>query len=102
MDTSTSTSISKRTLSGSGRLIGDLHFTITLADDSYSVEQVCDRLNIGDIPLYFEDTTLFDDDGEIIGTVQWREDKGNFVVRAADPLVHDPSAMPTHSVRRSA
>ena len=78
------TSISERTLSGSGRLIGDLHFTITLSNGSCSVEHVCDQLQSGGIHLYFEDTTLFDDNGEIIGTVQWSEDKGNFVVRAAD------------------
>ncbi len=73
------------TISGSGRLIGDLHFSVTIPNRAYSVEQVRDELQSGGIHLYFEDTTLFDDDGEIIGTVQWHEDKGNFVVRAADP-----------------
>ena len=72
-------------IAGSGRLIGDLHFSVTISNRAYSVEQVRDQLQSGGIHLYFEDATLFDDDGEILGKVAWSEDKGTFVIRAADP-----------------
>ena len=69
-----------RTICGHGRIVGDIAFKLTVTSADHSVEEIQEKLLSGDLYACFGDTTLYDENRAVVGSIDWAEHRGNFVV----------------------
>jgi hypothetical protein len=75
-------------ISGKGEPLGDFAFEIEITNPMFTVEGVRDALLDGDLYLHLGDTKLYDEDGTVIGTVEWISDLTDFGVFEVSVLRH--------------